>query len=73
MFNVSFSQYFLTYLIGGGKVMTLPLLLFPFVNGGDRVIASGLSLVLTMTSLILMLLVEKIITNKEHIQDVYYL
>ncbi|MEL7565518.1 MAG: ABC transporter permease subunit, partial [Dehalobacterium sp.] len=34
MFNVSFSQYFLTYLIGGGKVITLPLLLFPFVNSG---------------------------------------
>jgi putative spermidine/putrescine transport system permease protein len=59
MFNVSFSQYFLTYLIGGGKVVTLPLLLFPFVNSGDRVVAAGLSLVFILTALIFMFLVEK--------------
>lgn len=71
MFNVSFSQYFLTYLIGGGKVVTLPLLLFPFVNSGDRVVASGLSVALIFTSLLLMFMIEKSI-GKNGQQDYYY-
>lgn len=73
MFNVSFSQYFLTYLIGGGKIITLPLLLFPFVNSGDRVVAAGLSLVFILTSLLLMLILEKAIANQEQQADFYYL
>ncbi|MCB8814820.1 ABC transporter permease [Desulfosporosinus shakirovi] len=73
MFNVSFSQYFLTYLIGGGKIMTLPILLFPFVNSGDRVMASGLSLIFILSSLILMLIIERVITDSEEKTNVYYL
>lgn len=73
MFNVSFSQYFLTYLIGGGEIITLPILLFPFVNSGDRVVASGLSLVFILTSLILMFAIEKIITDPEQKTNFYYL
>jgi putative spermidine/putrescine transport system permease protein len=73
MFNVSFSQYFLTYLIGGGNIITLPLLLFPFVNSGDRVIASSLSLIFVATSLFMMVLVEKTIQDKEQQTNFYYL
>lgn len=73
MFNVSFSQYFLTYLIGGGKIITLPILLFPFVNSGDRVIASGLGLVVIVTSLILMFIFEKMISTPEQETNYYYL
>lgn len=72
MFNVSFSQYFLTYLIGGGNIITLPLLLFPFVNSGDRVIASAVSLVFVVTSLIIMLVMEKMLANKVHKNISYY-
>lgn len=37
---ISLSQYLITFLIGGGQVVTLPLLMFPFINGGDPAIGS---------------------------------
>jgi len=73
MFNVSFSQYFLTFLIGGGKVVTLPVLLFPFVNSGDRVVASGLSLIFILSSLVLMIIIEKTVSNRVEQTEFYYL
>ncbi len=42
---MSFSQYFLTLLVGGGKVQTFVLVLFPYLSGGDRTIACAYSLV----------------------------
>lgn len=41
---VSLSQYLITFLIGGGQVTTLTLLMFPFINGGDPVIGSAYTL-----------------------------
>lgn len=73
MFTVSFSQYFLTYLIGGGKVLTLPILLFPFVNSGDRVIAAGLGLVIIAASLAFMFIIESMLGDSEHESNFYYL
>ena len=37
---VSFSQYFLTLLVGSGQVKTFALVLFPYLAGGDRTVAS---------------------------------
>jgi putative spermidine/putrescine transport system permease protein len=34
-FLISWSQYLLTLLIGGGKIITLPVLLFAAASGGD--------------------------------------
>jgi len=44
-FLVSWSQYLLTLLIGGGQVLTLPLLLFAAVAGGNPTSIAILSLV----------------------------
>ncbi len=44
-FLISSSQYVLTLLIGGGEVVTLPLLLFSFARSGENAIAGALSLV----------------------------
>lgn len=41
---ISLSQYLITFLIGSGQVVTLPILLFPFISGGDPAIASAFSL-----------------------------
>ncbi|MDP5275796.1 ABC transporter permease [Chengkuizengella axinellae] len=38
---VSLSQYLITFLIGGGQVVTLPIILFPFISGGDIAIGSA--------------------------------
>ena len=44
-FLISWSQYLLTLLVGGGQIVTLPLLLVGFVRGGDDAVAAALSLV----------------------------
>src|SRR5690606_1359207 len=41
---ISLSQYLITFIIGSARVVTLPILLFPFISGGDPAIASAYSL-----------------------------
>jgi len=41
---VSLSQYLITFLIGGGQVVTLPILLFPFISGGDPSLGAAYAL-----------------------------
>lgn len=47
---MSFSQYFLTLLVGGGKVQTFVLVLFPYLSGGDRTIACAYSTVFLLVT-----------------------
>ena len=44
-FLISWSQYLLTLLIGGGQVITLPMLLFSAASGGNPSLVAILSLV----------------------------
>lgn len=53
-FLISWSQYLLTLLIGGGRVITLPILLFSTVAGGNPTTISVLSL-LFVTPLVIVL------------------
>jgi putative spermidine/putrescine transport system permease protein len=52
-FVVSWSQYVLTLLIGGGRVLTLPLVLVAFQRGGDEAVAAALSVVFVAPVLLL--------------------
>ena len=52
-FVVSWSQYVLTLLIGGGRVLTLPLVLVAFQRGGDEAVAAALSVVFVAPVLVL--------------------
>lgn len=62
-FIVSFSQYFLTLLIGGGKIITFSMLMFPYVQSGDRMMGSVYSIVFILTTLLFLIIMEKL-TNK---------
>ncbi len=44
-FIVSFSQYFLTLIIGGGKVQTFSIVMVPYLHGGERSISAAYSIV----------------------------
>ncbi len=44
-FLLSWSQYLSTLIIGGGKMLTLPILLFSLVESGDRPVAGAVSLI----------------------------
>lgn len=59
IFIISFSQYFLTFLIGGGSVQTFPLLMVPYIQSGDRMMAATYSLVFIVVALLALLAIEK--------------
>lgn len=57
---VSFSQYFLTLLIGGGQVKTLTIVMVPYLQGGNRNIACAYSVVFLGITLVIFGVFEKI-------------
>ena len=56
----SFGQYFLTLIIGGGKVGTLALVMFPWVNGADRSLAAAFAVVYVVASLGIFMVLDAI-------------
>ena len=56
---ISFSQYLLTLLIGGGQVKTFSLLMVPYLQSGDRTIASAYSFVFILSTLLVFIIFEK--------------
>jgi putative spermidine/putrescine transport system permease protein len=61
---VSLSQYLITFLVGSGQVMTLPLLLFPFISGGDQAIGSAYTILFAMMAVVLLALMDGLL--KKH-------
>ncbi len=64
-FLISWSQYILTLLIGGGRVVTLPLLLFNFATSGDNAITGALSVVFIIPGIIILLLTSRYLTGED--------
>lgn len=58
-FLVSWSQYVTTLLIGGGKIITLPLVLFPVISGGNSSNAAAISLVFVAPAIIVLILTSR--------------
>lgn len=55
---VSFSQYFLTLLIGGGKVKTFTIVMVPYLQNGSRDIACIYSIIFTGISVLIFAVFE---------------
>ncbi len=53
VFLVSFSEYFLVFIVGGGNVASFPMLLVPFLAGADRAIAAALTMIFLAVPLLL--------------------
>ena len=70
---VSFSQYFLTLLIGGGKVKTFTIVMVPYLQGGERNIASVYSTVFLIITVLVFGVFEWIARkiSKNHSVDYY--
>ncbi len=62
-FLVSWSQYILTLLIGGGRVVTLPLLLFNFATAGRNDITGAISMIYIIPGIIVLLLSARYLTG----------
>ncbi|HYF84630.1 MAG TPA: ABC transporter permease subunit [Clostridia bacterium] len=71
VFIVSFSQYLLTFLIGGGTIKTLPILLFPVMQSGNRSEVSVYSMVFILTAMIATFLIERYLSGNN--KNDYYI
>ncbi len=58
-FLVSWSQYILTLLIGGGRVVTLPLLLFNFATSGRNDITGAIGMIYILPGILILLLTAR--------------
>jgi putative spermidine/putrescine transport system permease protein len=63
-FLVSWSQYLLTLAIGGGRVQTLPLLLYSFVAAGRNDVTGAIALLYILPGLLILLLTARHITGR---------
>lgn len=61
----SYSQYFLTLLIGGGKVKTLNLLMVPFISKGDRSLSSVYALLFIGSTITVFIILELLIKKQK--------
>ena len=57
-FTLSYSQYFSTLIVGGGRVRTLAMVLVPYIQSGDRPLASAYAAVFTGSALLVFALFE---------------
>ncbi|MEM9774586.1 MAG: ABC transporter permease [Chloroflexota bacterium] len=58
-FLISWSQYITTVLVGGGSVITLPMVLFPFIGSGNQANGAAISLVFVAPALIALALTSR--------------
>jgi putative spermidine/putrescine transport system permease protein len=63
-FLVSWGQYALTLVIGGGRVVTLPILLFASAAGGDTAITSALALFATLPALVILVVNARAVSDR---------
>jgi putative spermidine/putrescine transport system permease protein len=64
VFLISWSQYALTLLVGGGRVVTLPILLFSFATAGDNGITAALALVFVAPALVLLPVAARLLSGQ---------
>ncbi|TNE36226.1 MAG: ABC transporter permease subunit [Alphaproteobacteria bacterium] len=68
-FLVSWSQYILTLLIGGGRIVTLPLLLFNFASAGRNDITGAISMIYILPGAVLLLIAGRYLTGRNSAAD----
>lgn len=65
-FLISWGQYILTVIIGGGRVITLPLLLFSFAGSGDNPVTSALGIVFLLPSIIILVVTSRFLSGRSN-------
>ena len=57
-FIISYSQYFTTLIVGGGKVRTLALVLVPYIQSGDRTLSAIYAAAFVLSAILVFALFE---------------
>ena len=60
-FVISYSQYFTTLMVGGGRVKTIALVLVPYIQSGDRALSAIYSVAFVGSALLVFFIFEGII------------
>ena len=63
-FLISWSEYVMTLLIGGGQVKTLPLLLFAAIGSSDTTAAAALALLVVLPPLLLLMAAAPLLSGR---------
>ena len=63
-FLVSWSQYLLTFLIGAGKVMTLPLLVFSTATSGNPPLTAAISIIFILPAILILMFTAKFVSGE---------
>ena len=58
-FLISWGQYVTTLLIGGGRIITLPMVLFPFISGANQANAAAISLVFVAPAILVLIFTSR--------------
>ncbi len=61
---ISWSQYILTFLIGAGQVITMPVLLFSTASGSNNPLIAAMSLVFVAPSILILVLTARFLSGK---------
>ncbi len=60
-FLVSWTQYITTVLIGGGQIITLPMVLFPLIGAANHANAAAVSLIFMMPALLILAVTTRLL------------
>lgn len=63
-FLISFSEYFSTFLIGGGKVLTLSTMLYPYISNGDTGSSAVLGIIFILINALMFLFADYLSRKK---------
>lgn len=66
-FLISWSQYVTTLLIGGGRIITLPMILFPFISGANNATAAAISLVFVAPAIVVLVFTSRSLAKESSV------
>lgn len=69
-FLISNTEYFSTFLIGGGKVISLSMLMFPYITNADYGHTAVMGLIFIFLHLILFLIMNKLLSKRK--TEIFY-
>ena len=72
-FSISIAQYITTFIVGGGRVITITILLLPHIQGGETHVAAIYSMFLVIVSLICLALMEHVLRRYYRLENVAYM
>ena len=70
-FTVSISQFITTFMIGGGRIITVTMLLVPHIRGGETQITAVYSVLLLAAALLSLVLTEAVVRRYYNFRSVY--